>query len=294
VDSRQLVAFKVVAQTGNMTRAATKLGYSQSAISAQIKSLESLVRASLFERRRDGMRLTTSGRRFMPYATRILKLAEEARSALTHSSDLAGALTIGAGEAITTYLLPDVVESFRHSNPEVRISLRTIHEGPGNILSALADGHIDLALVNSAHRITAAFEKKEIVADDVLLVAASHHPLANCGAVTAGTLRDARILTSHRDCVYASLLPADSDGLAPPEQLELGTIEGVKKAIAAGLGVAVLPRAAVADLIDSGAVTALPWQPAVPVTTYAVWHDGRCEPPLLEAFLATLDRVVSE
>lgn len=299
MDSRQLTSFRKVAETRNITRAAVELGYSQSAITAQIKALESAVGTQLFERSRDGVRLTVSGERFLPYATRMLKLTEDARRALTSMS--LGTLTIGASESITTYRLPEVVECIRHRHPHVRLSLRAFYEGTEKILRSLVRGEIDVALLHSAEAIKArtgetAFQARRLATDDPVLVVAAAHELAGGTAPTMESLAEVDLLVPQADCVYASAFQDEFDeiGQGTVRTLELGTIEGVKKAVTAGLGASVLPRVVVADLIRNDVVRELPWRPRTPLSTYVVWTKSQGDQTLLRSLIGVLEDVAGE
>lgn len=273
-----------------MTRAAAELGYSQPAITAQIRALESNFSTSFFERRRDGVRLTSSGERFLPYVTRILKLAEEAKNALTLGSTMEGALCIGATESVTTYRLPEVIECFHHRFPRVRLSLRTFHDGAETIFRSLDNGEIDAAVLHSMSLDPGGRHVAKIAEEDVVLVAAAGHPLAEQTSLTSHSLDDTSVLIAQPGCVYAAMLRQDDSGIAAnaAQTLQFGTIEAVKKAVAAGLGVSALPRIAVTDLIAKHEVVALPWHPPTTPSTYLAWGEFQAEQELVQSLLSVL------
>ncbi|WP_447008686.1 LysR family transcriptional regulator [Saccharothrix sp. DSM 118769] len=293
VDIRQLNAFRTVSQLGSITRAAVALGYSQSAVTAQIKSLETALRTRLFERRRDGVHLTPGGERFLPYATRLLRLSEEALSALAPEAPLTGRFAIGASESMTTYRLPDVIRRFHAAHPDVRLVLRAFHEGPGRMVEALAKGDIDVALTHALDPGPPGGPARRLASESVVLVAPPDHPLAGRDAVTGDDLRGATVLIVQANCVYHAALRTS----LPDEAavlLQFGTIEAVKNAVRSGLGIALLPRVAVADLLDQGSVVELRWTPAVGVGSYVLWPEDRADSPLATALDDVLTRVAVE
>ncbi len=276
MDHRQLTTFRMVCHTRSITRAAAELGYSQSAVTSQVKSLESVLRVSLFERRRDGVRLTAFGERFLPYAERMLTLADEARTALHADGALAGTLIIGASESVTTYRLPALVEALHHRHPDIRLALRIFREGQA--LRALERAEIDVCLLSAVDQPAGDFRLRDLGTDDLVLVAAPGH-----------TVDGGRFLIAQPECLYARILAAE---IGPPaaNALQFGTLEGVKKAVAAGLGVALLPRVVVTDLVAGGEAAILPWRAASPARLYAAWtgkHDGSRE---LDAVVALMSR----
>jgi DNA-binding transcriptional LysR family regulator len=289
VDHRQLNTFRAVCRTRSITRAAAELGYSQSAVTSQVKGLESILHASLFERRRDGVRLTSFGERFLPYAERILTLADEARTALHNNGALTGSLRVAAGESATTYRLPALVEAFHHRHPEVRLELRIFREGQA--LGALERDEVDVCLLAAVTK-PKDVQIKDLGADEVVLVAASDHPLCQQGLVAKADLADCRFLIAQPDCLYARIL-ANEIGASTDTALQFGTLEGVKKALAAGLGVALLPKVAVTDLVHAGEAEILPWRATNPARLYAAWtgkHEGSRELAALVTLMSRTSR----
>lgn len=287
MDHRQLTTFRMVCHTRSITRAAAELGYSQSAVTSQVKSLESVLRVSLFERRRDGVRLTAFGERFLPYAERMLTLADEARTALHTDGALAGTLIVGAGESVMTYRLPALVEALHHRHPDVRLSLRIFREGQA--LRALERAEIDVCLLSAVDKPAGDFRLRDLGADDIVLVTSPDHPLAQRNPLNSADLAGCRFLIAQPDCLYARILAAEI-GAPADAALQFGTLEGVKKAVTAGLGVALLPRVVVTDLVAGGEAAILPWRAASPARLYAAWtgkHEGSRE---LDALVALMSR----
>ncbi|MEJ2858885.1 MULTISPECIES: LysR family transcriptional regulator [unclassified Saccharothrix] len=294
MDIRQLNAFRTVSQTGSITRAAAVLGYSQSAVTAQIKNLEAAVRTRLFERRREGVRLTAEGERFLPYANRLLRLSEEALTALAPEAPPAGRLTIGASESITTYRLPGVIRHLHAAYPEVRLALRTYHEGPARMTEALERGDIDLALSHFVDPGPTGRPARRLASEELALVATPDHPLAGRDVVVAEDLCSARTLIVQPTCVYDTALRAVLPGPRTVAPLQFGTLEAVKIAARSGLGVALLPHLAVADLLRSGELVELGWTPPVSVSSYVLWGEERDDSRLFTALDQVLDRAVAE
>jgi DNA-binding transcriptional LysR family regulator len=294
VDIRQLNAFRTVSQTRSITKAAVILGYSQSAVTAQIKKLEAILRTRLFERRRDGVALTSGGERFLPYVNRLLRLSDEAVSALAPEAALVGRMTIGASESITTYRLPDVIRHFHSAHPDVRLTLRTFHEGPAHMAEALERGDIDVAITHCLDPGPLGGQSKRLSAEALALVATPDHPLAGQGVVTAADLCGARTLIVQATCVYDTALRASLPADRTVVPLQFGTIEAVKIAAKGSLGVALLPRIAVADQLLTGELVELRWTPRVTIGSYALWGERWEESRLLTALDALLDRVAGE
>src|SRR5438067_12260343 len=124
----QVEGFLEVARLGSVSRAAEALFVTQPTLTARLHSLEKELGHRLFVRTRNGMRLSDAGHAFVPYAERALRALREGRQALSDAGNgTAGHLMIGAAPAVSTYLLPSVLERFVDRHPRVEVAVRTGH-----------------------------------------------------------------------------------------------------------------------------------------------------------------------
>jgi Transcriptional regulator len=146
-----LVSLRVlreVAERGTLTAAAGALGYTQSAVSRQIASLERAARAPLLERRRDGVRLTAAGHVVLRRAVTVLDQIDATARELAGLPAEAGTVRLGWFASAGAVLLPRAVAALRRSHPAITVSTR---EGSTPALvRALRAGTLDLALLASA------------------------------------------------------------------------------------------------------------------------------------------------
>lgn len=124
IDADLLRAFVAVADRGGFTPAARALNRTQSAVSMQIKRLETTARAELFERTGRSVRLTHHGEAFLGYARRLLALQDEALQALA-AERVEGPVRIGAMDDYGTRLLPPLIARFCADHPRVAVELHT-------------------------------------------------------------------------------------------------------------------------------------------------------------------------
>ena len=147
VSSTNLRVLRQVAESGSFTAAATHLGYTQSAISRQAASLERSVGTALFERRADGVRLTTAGLTLLRYARTILDAVTEAEQAITKQAPRATTVRLGVFPSAGSALLPLALAQLAQTSPHIQVTSR---EGTTPALArALRSGSIDLAVVTS-------------------------------------------------------------------------------------------------------------------------------------------------
>jgi DNA-binding transcriptional LysR family regulator len=120
LDLGTLRSFVTIAETGSMTRAASRLFMTQSAISMQIKRLENSLGLSVFERSAQGMSPTTEGEQLLNFANQMLALNDEAMGRLT-SADYEGQIRLGAPGDVIYPHIPGILKEFNRDYPRVQI-----------------------------------------------------------------------------------------------------------------------------------------------------------------------------
>jgi molybdate transport repressor ModE-like protein len=246
LDARRLLVLTTVAKTGSLTAAAEALSYSVPSVWQQIRRLEADVGQPLVRSHSRGVTLTTAGQALAAHATDILRQMRMAESELQAMHELqTGALRLASFASAGAGLLPEAIAAFSAEHPAVELSL--VECEPPQAFDALRDGEIDLALV-FAFGEPRAHETLEHVAllDDPLFVALpTGHPLAAQEKVSLRSLRSQPWIKG----VY-TVEESDADGaeaLALPRSkvaFQGGDFMTVQGLVAAGAGVAVIPRLA--------------------------------------------------
>lgn len=143
-----LRVFRAVAEQGSFTSAAVSLGYTQSAVSRQIASIERVAGAELLERRREGARLTAAGRVVMRRATVVLDEIDATARELSGLPGQTGTVRLGWFPTSGAVLLPGALSELRRTDPDLHVVSR---EGSTPALvRALRAGSLDLALLAAA------------------------------------------------------------------------------------------------------------------------------------------------
>ncbi|MFF8432100.1 LysR family transcriptional regulator [Streptomyces sp. NPDC016566] len=143
-----LRVFRAVAEQGTFTAAAASLGYTQSAVSRQMASIERAAGAELLERRRDGVRLTAAGRVVMRRATVVLDEIDAAARELSGLPGQAGTVRLGWFPSAGAVLVPRALATLRRTDPGLNVVGR--EGGTPALVRALRAGSLDLALLASA------------------------------------------------------------------------------------------------------------------------------------------------
>jgi DNA-binding transcriptional LysR family regulator len=120
LDMGTLRSFVTIADSGSMTRAASRLFLTQSAISMQIKRLESSLGLSVFDRSSQGMKPTTEGEQLLQYASQMLALNDEAMGRLT-SPDYEGVIRLGAPSDVIYPHVPSAIREYSRDFPRVQV-----------------------------------------------------------------------------------------------------------------------------------------------------------------------------
>jgi DNA-binding transcriptional LysR family regulator len=285
-----LRVFLEVARHGSFTVAARTLGWTQSAVSRQIASLEAaLGGAPLFDRLPRGVRLTEAGRILVPHAEAVAESLHGVARELADLREAAGGrLRFGAFATADAALVPHALAAFRARHPGVRI---TREEGftPG-LLDRLTAGHLDLAVVSTTGRAPLETYDLHHLLDESLYVAVpAGHPLAGQdGPVRLGQLAGADWI-SGSDRLEGTLLDAAlRQGFRPRVTHVVGEWTAKLGYVAAGLGVTLVPALAAESVRPDVALLPLLDEGAPARAVYAASARGRSLTPAAEAFLGAL------
>jgi DNA-binding transcriptional LysR family regulator len=292
VDLRTLHTFGVAARTLSFTQTAATLGYAQSSVTAQMKALEESLGVPLFDRIGNRLQLTGPGVRLVAYADRLLTLAEEAKASV-RSDEARGALAITAAETVCTYLLPPLLRRFTDAFPAVE--LRFVPLSVREFKRALMDGTVDVAFILEESFPRGSLRVEPLRDEPLAVVTHPSHPLAARPAVTARDLIGETLLLTELGCSYRNRFERSliNAGAHPGSRMEFHSIEAIKKCVEAGLGVAALPRVAVAAEVAAGRLTELAWRDLeLGMKTHLAWSDGRWSSPALRAFVAMAREVL--
>lgn len=246
MEVRQLRYFEAVARHGGFTRAAEHLYVAQSAVSAQIRALESELGVALFNRTTRRVALTHAGELLLDRARRALAELDGARTDLVElAAVVRGRVTICATAIMGDYDLPRALAGFHDRYPGVAVTLRSgLIAG---LLDMLDAGDADLA-VGPVHDDLPSRFSAQLLAEEQLVVALpAGHRLASAAGVGLADLRAETFVCLSASSGLRHILDeaAAAAGFVPRVQFETHSAAGIRDLVAAGLGVALLARSAV-------------------------------------------------
>lgn len=240
MELKNMRTFIYVAELGSFTKAAARLGFSQSTVSFQIKQLEAELNVRLFERIRHTVKLTEQGREVLRYAHQMDKLTAEMENTLREGSVAAGHVRLAMADSLCM-LLGDSLHTFFRRHPG--ISLQIITAGTGEMFRMLDHNEVDLVFTLDSHIYNSRYISVGEEEMATHFVAPPGHPLLKQGRVSVRELTAYPCVLTEKDMSYRRLLDeqlsARSLELRPV--LELGSTGTLCRVVEQGAGISFLP-----------------------------------------------------
>jgi LysR family transcriptional regulator, transcriptional activator of the cysJI operon len=258
MEIRHLRTFALLAEYGSFTRVAAELGLSQPAVSGQLQALERELGTRLADRLPRRVRLTAAGVELHTYARRLLGLEAEAVAAMARLGGIeSNRLRLGASPTVGAYVLPRLLATFSRRCPEARVVAEV------GVTARVADllrlYGIDCALVE------APVVDPDLVAfpffnDELVLVVTAEHRWAARTSIGALELIGQRLVTREPESATRALVDRALQALGATVEpaFELGSVEAMKNAVIAGLGIAFLSREAIREEVHAGSLVTVP------------------------------------
>ena len=254
MEVHQLRYFVAVAEHRNFSRAAERMRVAQPSLSQQIQKLEAEMGQPLFDRLARGVRPTEAGHRLLTYAHRILADLAEARRCGDECRDgITGAVSIGIIPTIAPYALRSILTACRAEHAELRVDV--LEDVTENLVRALEDGEIDLAIVSTCRSGTAVH--RELWAREPFLAALPEtHRLAKRKRLSWENLPNEPFLMLHEThCLSRQIKRwCGRHGIQPRAALPAVQLSTIVAMVAAGQGISLLPQMALAHEENRGCV----------------------------------------
>ncbi|WP_438434205.1 LysR family transcriptional regulator [Gorillibacterium sp. sgz500922] len=230
MESLELRIFREVAHAQSISRAADKMNYAQSGVTAHIRKLEEELGTALFIRHSRGVTLTAEGKELLGYADRILGLLDNAKSLLRKN---AAVLRIGAIQTIAAGRLPGWLARLKEICPEARLSVTVSTQS--ELAAAVADGQLDGAFVHAGLE-HPRLQTILVFPEPLALIAAPGTPPDKLAGQPI-------VVADFPGCPYRQRLEAWTlrHTSRQPETLAMDSVEAILKAVSLGLGISLLP-----------------------------------------------------
>ncbi len=281
LELRHLLALMAVAATGTFSGAAEQLGYTQSAVSQQIGSLERMVGTPLFERPGGPrpVRLTAAGEMLLTHARAVLtRVGSAAADLRALASGEQGELRVGTQPSVGTKVLPRLLGTFRAEWPGIEIVLRESRDS-ADLIHAVETGDVDVTFIEIGQHETGPLEVRPLLDDPMVFVAPADAPEAGQRVVSIADIAHLPMIGTRN--VGCRQIIEDCFRQAPVSPTYVfrsddnPTIQGL---IGSGLAYAVLPLLTVDE--NDPNVAVIPIRPEPPPRRLGIaWHPER-RPPL--------------
>jgi DNA-binding transcriptional LysR family regulator len=254
MENFRLRVFRAVAHRLNFRMAAEELLLTQSAVTQQIKALESELDVPLFDRAGGRVSLTPAGAALLPFAERLAALSEEAREAVAATAGgSAGRLALGASQTIGQYLLPKLIAGYLQENPKVEISV--LGGNTQTILEALVEHKVQLCLIEGP-AMRRDVQVEPFMQDHMVCVVPAGHEWAE-EEIGVEELQQAKLVTRElgsgsRRIIEQAFEKAGLDLKKLRLVMTFDSTEGLLSAVEAGLGIAFVSRWAVRNQLALG------------------------------------------
>lgn len=258
LDSRQLLAFATLAESGSFTETAKRLFLTQSAISHSIKGLESDLSCKLFARVGKKTHLTEAGERFLPSAHRILSDMEAARTDIEELTQRGrGRLRIGASTTACQYILPPVLRELKQCFPHCRITIAS-GDTP-QAVEEVCNNQTDISITMAPEGIhKCSFHP--LFQDELRFITTPIHPWAVASRTAREDIADENFVLYNKGSYTFRLIENyfNKEELEINRFIELGSMEAIKELVKIGMGVGILAPWIVREELEAHSLVSLP------------------------------------
>lgn len=257
MEIRQLNTFIKAVQLESFSKAAENLGYSQSAVTVQIRLLEEELHNRLFDRMGKKITLTAHGRQFLPHAYSILHEVNNAKLSMDEKKELKNLLHIGTIESLCFSKFPPILHHFREKHP--RVAIRVTTASPEELIEMMEHNQLDLIYILDEPRYNNNWNKMMEIKEDVVFVSSPSCALAGMKGLQVTELLSMPFFLTEKNANYRRSFDqylASRDRIVFPF-LESSSTEFIIKMIEENNGLSFLPHFAVQESAKKGRLSIL-------------------------------------
>lgn len=290
MEIRNLKTFIVIAEKMNFSKAAEELGYTQAAVSIQIKQLEKELDTPLFDRLGKHIYLTDKGKEFLERAQKIIRYTEDSLSLMKEVETASSIIRIGTSESLLSAILPDIIVKFNQIYPDVQLKIRT--DIRDSIFNALKHNDIDFAYTFDLNLIDHQWVGRTVHEDKIYFVASPQNHLAKKDDINLSDVLNENLAITETNVGYSYALYQllSKQDIYPKPFLETGNTDLLKQLVINNQAISYLPLYAIQEEIDSGLIVPIRL-PKYEVTVYQqlYWHKNKYLTKPMIDFMALID-----
>lgn len=286
MEFREISTFLQVAKVKSFSRAAEQLGYTQAAVTIQIKNLENELGVHLFDRIGKQTLLTHQGRIFYNYASNITREISQAKDALSNPDELTGKLCLGTIESVCASVFPVLLREYHRRYPKVNIKIVT--DSPEILLHMMDKNTLDIVYFLDKPVYNTKWVKVLEKPEEVFFVSSSENPLSKRRELNLDEVICQPFISTEKDASYRLLLEESlaEKGYELHPFLETGNTEFIINQLRHNLGVSFLPGFIVKKDLDEGRLSRLDVRDFhLQVCRQIVYHKDKWVTREMKAFL---------
>ena len=278
-----------LAESGNMTRAAEKLCVTQSALSQQLKDIETKLGTDLFFRTRKKMIITEVGKQLQGTAVEVIEAVDQAERAIAKKMNgEKGELKVGTQCIFCYKWLPQVLRLFHAKFPNIEIEVGNSTD----LLKELEGKQYDL-IISGAISPSDTHTSVPIFEDQLVCVMQEDHPLASCNFIRLEDFSSYNLIShtdKNRNRFYQQILK--QKGVEPKKIMNVGAPQAILEMVIAGFGISIFPRWALAEAIKTLKIAARPiTKNGFPLTWSAVYLSHNNIPAYQQEFIRSISQL---
>ena len=285
MDTKNLTTFIYVAELRSFTKAADRLGFSQSTVSFQIKQLETELSCQLFERINHTVHLTEKGREVLEYAHQINRMTRELKDSMTEEAS-SGYIRLAMADSLCTSLLSRDFLHFRKLYPN--ISLKIIAAGTEEMFRLMNHNEADAILTLDNHIYNTEYRILREEKVRTFFVAGAGTRIASVSSLSIEELLLQPFILTEKGMSYRRLLEEKLAELSLEVQpvLEIGSTELICSLVEQGAGISFLPEYVIKDRVKAGTLVCLPVSGLeIHVWKQLLYHRNKWVSPQMERVL---------
>ena len=290
--NKNVATFVKIVEFNNFTKAADSLGYSQAAVTAQIKSLEKELGVPLFDRVGKRIFLTQAGKTFLPYAIDLLKAEEAAKNSVGVSEELEGELVICSASSYASEVLPQILLRYMHLHPKVRITVKVSDYLEDN-MHKLAQGELDFLLCMDERNAFPDFASFAEKPEPVIFVTHPSNPLLKKKRKPLQDVVTSNFIVSDREIGYSRLLEKQlqKKGIELSPIMEMGSTNAIINVLLGEYGTSFLPEYTVRKHIKDGTLARIDVKDIdVDMYSFFLCSRDRWINPVMQAFIDIVNK----
>ncbi len=291
MELRQIYTFIQVAQFQSFSKAAENLGYSQSAVTVQIRLLEQELNVRLFDRMGKQIMLTVQGQQFLACARRIAYEVNRTRSAMEEGEEFDNPLRIGTIESVCTAKMPFIVRHFREYHPKVPIQITT--STPEELIRMMEHNELDLIYILDIPRWNDKWQKVMEVEEKMVFVSSPQFRLAGKENLSIEELAGEPFFLTEKNANYRQALDMHlaKRRLSISPYLESSDTAFIITMLEQNEGVSFLPFFAVQKFIQNGSLCVLDVRDVdISMSRQVIYHKSKFKTREMEEFIRLAEK----